>query len=221
MLPLLLLVTLTSTAPVPGPRHIVVVGTARVVSKPNQAVLRGAFQASGRDQAAAKKAADERVRKMLAALLAAGVERDQVSVDQSAPMPDQRGVEIIAWQQNLSLSVSLKDLSKLDDAATALVKSGVSLTGPVMLENTEHEQAESKARISAAVNARERAKGMVEALGAKLGLLVSVSDSTPAVATTAVNALQATADGPVTTGWASRELVTNSQVTVQFDIDAP
>jgi hypothetical protein len=41
------------------------------------------------------------------------------------------------------------------------------------------------------------------------------------VATTAVNALQATADGPVTTGWASRELVTNSQVTVQFDIDAP
>ncbi len=221
MVPLLLLATLASTAPVPGPRHIVVVGSARVVSKPNQASLRAIFQSTARDQAGAKKAGEERARKLLAALVAAGVEREQVSLEQAAPVPDQRGVEIIAWQQNTVLAVSLKDLSKLDDAATALVKGGAVLAGPVMLENTEHDQAESKARLAAAVNARERARGMVEALGAKLGLLVSVNDSTPVLATTSVTAQQATADGPVTTNWASKEMVTTSQVTVQFDIDAP
>jgi hypothetical protein len=222
MLPMLVLATLTATAaPPPGPRHIVVIGVAREVARPNQATVRASLLTQARDLATAKKSGEERERKLLAALLAAGVERGAVQFEVGAPQADQRGVETIGWQQYTGVILSLKDLAKLDDAVTVLVKNGAIMPSPVVLENTEHEVAESKARIAAAANARERAKGMIEALGAKLGLPVTVSDSTPAMASTTVGAVQLANDGPVTTGWASKELITTSQVTVQFDIDVP
>jgi uncharacterized protein len=217
MLPLLLVLAAAPPSG-PEPRRLTVMGDAKLTAHANQALLRLALVITGRDAAGTKKLGDEKLRKLTAALLEAGVERKNLQLEVGAPVADQRGVEVIGYQQHLSVTLTVTALARLDEVLSAIASAG-GASGGVTLLNTEHEAVESKVRVAAAQNARERAKGMIEALGGKLGLPVVVNDRTPVLEQLGVGALPV--EGPVVTGWATKDLVYTSQVTVQFDIDAP
>ena len=67
-----------------------------------------------------------------------------------------------------TLVVTFTDLAKAGEVISAMVKAGAVVAGSVQLSNSDHTTFETKARLLAATNAKERATGMVEALGAKL-----------------------------------------------------
>lgn len=197
------------------------VGEAKLTFHPNQVVATFLLSASHRDQAAAKKAGEEKLGKFVAALHAAGVEQRNLIINDVGLQPEYRGNEVTGYVANRSIVLTLTDMAKVDEALTAAVKSGATQAGQVMLTNTEHQAWETKARIAASTVARERAKGVVEAIGAKLGLPSASQDRTASIETIAAGTFVVLPDGSVSSGFALRELAATSSVTVQFDMDSP
>lgn len=210
-----------AVAPPIGPRIVTITSESQVVFHPNQVVMSFNLATPHRDQTGAKKANDEKLRGLLAAWAKAGVDGNQLTYVEAAASPDYRGNEVIGWIGVRNVSVVFSDLNRIDEAITAALKSGATLTGGVALRNTEHQLYENQARIAAAKQARERANGMMQALGAKAGLPATLSESTPAVWNVAGAPFMAAADGTVTTHYALAELTATSHVTVQFDIEPP
>ena len=196
-------------------------GEAKLTFHPNQMMAPFLITAPGKDQVGAKKAADEKVTKFVKACREAGVEQRNVTITESGPSPEYRGNEIIGYTMNRSIVLTLTDMARVDEVLTAAIRNGGSQAGVVILQNTEHPSYETKARLAAAQAARERAKGLTEALGAKLGLPVNVTDRTQAVENVSAGNFAVSSDGSVTTSFASRDLTAVSQVTVQFDMEAP
>lgn len=216
-----LLALALAASPTPNPRVMTMQGDARLTFKPNQALATFSISASHRDQTGVKKASDEKLTRFLKACREAGVEARNTTINDGAVTPEYRGNEVVGHILYRSVILTITDMSKLDEALTAAVRNGGTPAGPVILQNTDHLLYETKVRIAAATVARERAKGVIEALGAKLGLPSSVSDRTPTVETVSAGGFSVPVEGPVVTAFANRELVATSQVTVQFDVEAP
>lgn len=217
---MLALILASTLALAPGQnRAITVTGEARISFRPNQVVAVFSVTSSNREAAAARKATEEKFTKLTKACRDVGLEQKSLIVTESAPQPEYRGNEIVGYSFTRSASITFTDMPRLDEALTAISRSGATLVGTVMLQNTEHVAFETKARIAAAAAARERAKGIIEALGAKLGLPISVGDSTPRIESVQGGVLAPGADGTVVTGFANRELSVLSQLTVSFDIE--
>ena len=196
-------------------------GEAKLTFHPNQVVATFLLSASNRDQAAAKKAEEEKLGKLVAACRAVGVEPRNMTINDLGLQPEYRGNEVTGYVANRSIVLTLTDMAKVDEALTAAVKSGAAQAGQVMLTNTEHQAWETKARVAASTIARERAKGVVEAIGAKLGLPSGFQDRTSSIETIAAGTFAVLPDGSVNSGFALRELTASSSVTVQFDMDSP
>lgn len=60
---------------------------------------------------------------------------------------------------------------------------------------------------------------MIEALGVKLGLPITVTDHTPAVERVAAGTFSVPVEGAVVTPFVNRELSVTSQVSVVFDVE--
>ena len=222
MLPTLLVVALAAAPVCPAQcpnRSITVSGEARVAFHPNQVVATFLLTATHRDQAGVKRACDEKLDKLVKAVRAAGVAPERIVVNDSGAAPEYRGNELTGYTMSRSVALTITDLARVDEALGAAVRAGAAPSGQVVLLNTEHASFETKARLAAATAARERARGLTEALGARLGPPAGVSDHTPAVESLAAGTFSVAADGSLTTSFAARELWAASQVTVQFDLE--
>lgn len=217
MLSTLLMISLAA-APA-SPRTITLVGDARLSFKPNQVLATFLVQTTHRDQGEVKKLNDEKLMKLLRACREAGVDLHNITINAGAVSPQYRGNEVVGHTLTRDVLLTLTDMGKVDEALTAAVRNGGTSNGAVFIQNTEHQLYETKARIAAAQAARERGKGMLEALGAKLGLPSSVSDRTQVVERVSVGGFSVPAAGPVVTGFTSREMVVTSQVSVVFEVE--
>lgn len=215
-----LLILALSAAPT-QPRTITMVGDAKLTFRPNQALATFLLTTTHRDVVGVRKASDEKLARLMRACREAGVEPRNIVINEAGLQPDYRGNEVVGQILNRSVVITITDMAKLDDALTAAVRSGGTQTGPVYLNHTEHQAFETKVRVLAAATARERAKGVVEALGAKLGLPINVSDHTPPVENVPAGSFNVPSEGPVVTSFANRELTVSSQVNVVFDVDPP
>lgn len=226
MLPLLVAVALSSSitgaAPLPGSRTLTIAGDARVTFRPNQVAATFLVTATHRDQATARRQSDEKVRKVLDGLLAAGVQARDLTVTEAAPAPEYRGNEVTGYVSNRHVAVVITDMARIDEALTAAVRAGGQPAGNVVVRHTDAKAFETKARLAAAAVARERAQGIVEALGGKLGLPRTVSESGQPNQGQGVGAVVVGPEGKVTSGFGAVELSVLGQVHVVFDIlDAP
>jgi hypothetical protein len=195
-------------------------GDAKLSFRPNQLIASFHVSTTSKDQVAARKSNDEKLAKFVRACRDAGVEQKNITLNEAGVAPDYRGNEVVGYTVNRSAVLIITDMARVDDALTAAVRNGGTQISAVVLQNTEHQAYETKARIAAAAVARERAKGVVEAVGGKLGLAATVVDRTTAVESVSAGNFVVPPEGPVSTSFASRELTVTSQVTVQFDIDA-
>jgi uncharacterized protein YggE len=226
MLPLLVAVALTSAVPgaypSSGSRTLTVAGDARVTFRPNQVAVAFVVTASHRDQAVARRQSDEKVRKVLDALLAAGVQARDLTATESGPGPEYRGNEVISYVSTRHVAAVVSDMARVDEALTAAVRAGGQPIGNVTVRHSDSKAFETRARIAAAAVARERAAGIVEALGGKLGLPRTVSESGQPNQGQSAGAIVVGPEGRVVSGFAAVELAVVGQVHVVFDIlDAP
>ncbi|EPE97757.1 SIMPL domain-containing protein [Rhizobium grahamii] len=140
----------------------------------------------------AREALDENNKAMsevLAALKKAGIaERDlqtsgfsvqpQFNYPQSndgQPKPP----ELVAYQVSNSLSVRIRDLSKLGAILDEAVALGVNQGGDIQFTNDKPEKAMEEARKNAVANAIAKAKTLAEAADVQLGRVVEITETLP------------------------------------------
>lgn len=221
MLAALLALSLAAETPPVSPRHITIVGDAKVVFHPSEVLVTLVLTSTGRDQAASRRANDEKVHKLFKALEAAGVEKRRITTVAQNTSPEYRGNEVVSSTTTWTGALTLTDMTRIDEALTAAVKCGVQPNGGVQLRNPDHAAYETKARVAAATDARQRAISILEPLGAKVGLPVTVTDSTTSLEQQYGGPFTAGPDGTVATPYAAADMVVTSRVTVQFDLTSP
>lgn len=128
--------------------------------------------------------------------------------------------KITGYQVTNSLSVRVRDLSKLGEVLDQAVTLGVNSGGNVTFGNDKPEVAIKEARIEAMKEAVDKAKVLVEAAGAKLGKIISINESSNAPQPMAMMARMEMADtaAPKSVPMAAGESSYSVNVSVSFEI---
>lgn len=192
---LLALAATVAFAPLPAiaedskPREatIIVSGEGEAALAPDMAVLSLGVVSQAPAAADALSANNAAMAKVLADLKADGLaERDlQTSnftvMPQYRPIPDgessETGPEIIGYTVQNTLTVRLRDLSKLGALIDRSIKLGVNQGGDIAFTNDEPEAAISEARKEAVADALAKARTLTEAAGVRLGRIIEISEN--------------------------------------------
>ena len=153
---------------------ITVAGTGTVQSVPDQAQFSIGVQTNGRTAREALAANSERMRRVLAALFAAGVVKADVQtqdVSVSKAYPDN------GYSADNSVSVTIRELAKAGAILDAASKAGANdVYGPTLSRSDEAGQ-QAKALRAAVDNARAKARVLAEAAGVQLGPVTAISEN--------------------------------------------
>lgn len=153
--------------------EVVINGSGEVEQVADRAVLRLSYGATGRDRTAAVAALTRLIGPVEALLVRAGVEVRARSLAVHTVWDGRRRAGSRADQ---SYALRVTDVTIMDDLVADLVTSEpASLVGP-QWELAEPAAAAREARRRAVADARERAEGYAEALGARLGPVVQLTD---------------------------------------------
>jgi uncharacterized protein len=128
--------------------------------------------------------------------------------------------KITGYQVSNVLSVRVRDLAKLGEILDQAVTLGVNSGGNVTFGNDKPDAAIKEARVEAMKDAVDKAKVLVEAVGAKLGKIVSVSESSNAPQPVMMMdmARSAEAPSPKSVPMAAGESTYSVNVNVSFEI---
>ncbi|MDF2233871.1 SIMPL domain-containing protein [Albimonas sp. CAU 1670] len=127
--------------------------------------------------------ASEATQALLDAVLAAGVEKTDVSTTQVSlnPVYDRserdRAPEIVAWEAGSSLAVTLHDVSAFGKLATAATEAGATRISGVTFAVSDEDERLEKARAAAVKAALARADLLAEAAGARVGAILELSET--------------------------------------------
>ena len=152
---------------------ITVTGTGTVQSVPDQAQFSLGVQTDGPTAREALAANSERMRRVLAALFAAGVakgdvETQDVSVSKSYPGN--------GYSADNSVSVTIRRLAKAGSILDLASNAGANdVYGPT-LARSDQDRLQAKALQEAVGNARVKARVLAEAAGVRLGSVTAISE---------------------------------------------
>ncbi|OWV98278.1 hypothetical protein ATY81_19200 [Rhizobium sp. R72] len=140
----------------------------------------------------AREALDENNKAMsdvLAALKKAGIAERDLQTSGFAVQPQfnypqsndgqPKPPELIAYQVSNSLSVRVRDLSRLGAILDEAVTLGVNQGGDIQFTNDKPEKVMEEARKKAVANAIERARTLAGAADVKLGRVIEISETSP------------------------------------------
>lgn len=164
----------------PAPKTVKTTGTAEIKVTPDEVVIQIGVERQSSKARVAKIAVADTSRKILAALKALGVEDKDVQTEYLylQPMLDYRnGVHISNFTAEQTLSVKLRDISKLDDAMDAVVSAGVNRIDGVEYQSSELRKYRDQARDEAVKAAREKATALANGLGNQIGKTYSIDET--------------------------------------------
>ena len=157
-----------------SPGGITVTGTGTVQTTPDQAQFSLGVQSQGPTAREALAANSERMRRVLAALFAAGVAKKDVQtqdVSVSRAYPDQN-----RYSADNSVSVTIRDLAKAGTILDAASKAGANnVYGPTLTRSNQGEL-QAKALRAAVDAARAKARVLAEAAGVQLGSVTAITE---------------------------------------------
>jgi uncharacterized protein len=161
------------------PRIVRTMGTAELKVTPDQALIQLGVERQSAKARNAKAAVADASRKILAALKGLGIEGKDIQTEYLylQPMIDYRnGLRISSFTAQQSLSVKLRDLSKLDDVMDVVVSAGANRIEGVEYQSSELEKYRAQARDVAAKDAREKADALAKGLGNQIGKTYSIDE---------------------------------------------
>jgi uncharacterized protein len=156
---------------------ITVTGTGTVETVPDQAEFTLGVQTEGPTAREALVANSKRMRRVLDALSAAGVAKEDVrtqdvSVSQSY-LSDGR---VDGYSAHNSVSVTIRNLAKAGSVLDAASRAGANdVYGPT-LTRSDQDELQAKALRAAVDNARAKARVLADAAGVKLGSVTAISE---------------------------------------------
>jgi uncharacterized protein len=149
-----------------------VVGTADVKVVPDRAVIELGVEKQNPSAAAAKRDADAASRKILAALGSNGVDAKDIQTTFLSLQPqtyNRKGVRISYFVATQTLTVTVRDLPKLDSLLESLIKAGGNRIDSLRYETSDLRKYRDQARDFAMKAAHEKADTLARALGQQIG----------------------------------------------------
>jgi uncharacterized protein len=154
---------------------ITVTGVGRVETTPNEALFSLGVSTSGATARAALAANSEAMRKVLAALAAAGIDEKDIKTETVSVGPNyDEGVGSSGYTARNSVSVRIRDLSKAGTVLDAASRAGANEVYGPTLTRGNREQIEAKALEDAVANARKRAEALADAAGIRIGRVTAI-----------------------------------------------
>lgn len=153
---------------------ITVTGTGTVESTPDQAQFSLGVDSSGSSASAALAADSEQMRRVLAALFAAGVAKKDVQtqdVSVSRGYPDEN-----SYSASNSVSVTIRDLAKAGSVLDAATHAGANNVYGPTLTRSNQDELQAKALRQAVDAARAKARVLADAAGVQLGRVTAITE---------------------------------------------
>src|SRR5262245_2473252 len=154
---------------------ITVTGTGTVQTTPDQAQFTLGVQSRGSTASEALAANSERMRRVLAALSAAGVAKKDVQtqdVSVSRAYPEQDG-----YSARNSVLVTIRDLAQVGSILDAASNAGANdVYGPT-LSRSNQDELQAKALRDAVDDARAKARALAAAAGVQLGAVTAITEN--------------------------------------------
>lgn len=182
LLPLLLAVPLTAQPQHDTRRTVSVEGEAEVLASPDMATITIGVVSEGKVASDVQRDNSDRIRKVLAAVAKLGIEARDVQTTHVSLEPvynwRQDGKrEFLRYQMRNSVLVTVRDLSKVSNVITIGVDQGGNEVGSISFGLSTMQTLRDSVRIAACKNAQRKAGDMATAVGAKLGKVVTLSES--------------------------------------------
>jgi len=174
------LILLSTLAQAELPAHVVqVTGTSEVKVVPDRAVLSLGVTKQSPSARLAKQTADTASRKILATLLENGIDEKDIQTTWLSLQPQYNyrdGMKLSYFSAEQTLTVTVRDLARLDDLLESLMKTGVNQIDSIRYETSELRKYRDQAREQAIKAAREKAETLAKALGQGIGKAYSIQE---------------------------------------------
>lgn len=173
---------ITSTAQqIDQRRTVAVEGMATASMTPDRASITIGVETEGKVASNVKKDNDRAIRSIFEALAAAGVETKDIQTSNLTLEPvynwrpeGQR--EFIKYVMRNTVHVTIRDLSKLDRVLDVAVTKGGNLVNSIDFEVSNAKAVRDSLRAAAAKDAKAKAQQLAEAVGAKVGKPISITE---------------------------------------------
>lgn len=153
-------------------KFVRVSGTAEVKVVPDRAVIELGVERQNASARLAKQAADAAARKILDSLHANGIEEKDIQTSYLSLRPEydyRKAMTISNFVAQQSLTVTIRDLTKVDKLLQDLIIAGGNRIDSIRYETSELRKYRDQARELAVKAAREKAEALAHALGQEIG----------------------------------------------------
>ncbi len=159
-----------------SPKVVKVTGTSDVKVMPDRAVIDIGVEKQNVSANLAKKAADAASREILTVLRGSGIDEKDIQTTflSLAPQYDYRNGRVTYFVAEQNLTVTVRDLSKVDALLESLVKAGGNRISSIQYETSDLRKYRDQAREMAVKAAREKAEALAKALGQSIGKAYSI-----------------------------------------------
>lgn len=213
-------ISLTS-AQVDTRRTVSVEGEAEIFLTPDRATVSIGVETEGKDVVTIKKDNDRRVRAIFDAIKKVGIDQRDIMTSDLQIQPQynwkQDGRrELIKYQMRNVVTITVRDLAKLEDVINASVAEGSNLLDNVSFSVADSKSVRDNLRINAAKNAKAKAEALAGAVGARVGKVLNLSEhggyQPPTPMYKGVRSMAAEADmgTPVSAGQLSMRITVNA-----------
>lgn len=163
----------------PPVKVVRVTGTSEVKVVPDRAVIEIGVEQQNSSASLAKHAADAIVRQLLASLRDGGVEEKDIQTTFLVLRPQfdyRKGMRLSYFVAAQTMSVTVRDLSKLDALLESLIKAGGNRIDSIDYETSDLRKYRDQARELAVKAAREKAQALAAALGQEIGKAQAIEE---------------------------------------------
>jgi uncharacterized protein len=163
----------------PPPKLVKTTGTAEVKVTPDRVVMQLGVEQQSNKASSAKAAVSGTSRNFLAALKGLGIDEKDIQTAYLFLQPEthyQKGVRMTTFAADQSLSVTIRDLSKLDDVMDAVIAAGGNQIDGIEYQSSELRRYKDQARDEAVKAAREKAEALAKGLGNRIGNAYSMEE---------------------------------------------
>jgi len=210
----------------PNPRPTLTVsGEGTATAAPDTASFASGVVTEGKTAREALDANTKAVADMVAAIKASGVEPRDISTSgfsvqpQYANQKNNEAPRIAGYQVRNTVSVRVRDLTKLGDLLDQMVTTGANQIGSISFDIAKPAALQEAARVDAVKDARRQAEIMAEAAGVRLVRIVTINGEPgmrPMPRMMAASAMMKSDAVPVEAG----EAEVHSNVSVTYEIEA-
>jgi hypothetical protein len=199
-----------------------VVGAATVVTSPDMAIAQIGVQTFNSEVDPAVEENNQKSQRIQEALIRQGVaEKDMKTVSfniyPQRNYKDNRPEEIIGYQVNNTISVTIRDIGSVGKALQAAIDAGANNINGISFTLADPKSFEDEARVKAIEDAHQKAESMAQAAGFELGKIIGVnelSQTSPVIMRNDYDKSAAEAEVPISPG----ELELTARVELIYEI---